>query len=793
MKEQAARGGERVPFFPILLPLVLLTGTFAAVLLTGSMTYSLGTAKALAFLVTAASAACILVAARARREAVVTPGPVAATYLLFAVAALLPLAWSSTVYDVLPAAAMLAGAFVVLVCLSASRWTPALLAALPALFLALVGVLALVGILEAAGLVSPFGTNELTAHRVLATMGNPDYLGAVLVLSAPLGCGAGLAGALPRGNAARVPGLVPRLLPASAATVAAIALLVLTASRAAWAGAAVAAGLFISLAAVIDRPASPPRGDAASRRRLAVAVLVFVSLAVGAGIVLASPFLRQRVAQTVALGGLDPEKLLASRLPIWKSAVSVWLSRPPWSVLFGSGPGSFYALMFTHYPPDFGLSFDMRSARHAHSQPLELLAESGIIGLSAWLLFVGAAAAACVRVLRAPDAPRASRLVAAGITAGIAGSLVQSLASVALQTPGVVALFVFLAGLAEANAAAALPARDRRALPLGAAVALAVLGLAAAVSHAVVPFASERLLQRAMEADGRAAARALVQAAAARNPRGVSAIYEELKLVLDPDPRAAVALADRIDALIPGYRKTDRYRGIALSTLGDFPAAAVSFARYVTLDSIEPSTYVQLAGCLVMSGDAEGAAAALRGLFTAQHGKAMAERDRIMDLPPATMAVVPAGSNRGYENQDGSWVAEVSAGWLASLTQGLVAARDMGYLSVLVNLYLNVGDAFRQLRYGDLCLVYYRMAVDSGMLGQRERDDLYALTLAFADRARALRERAQSSRDPTRQYWADVWLATYLRDLTGMRPDEGREAEYRALLAEIETLRYRKR
>ncbi|MDQ7773396.1 MAG: O-antigen ligase family protein [Elusimicrobiales bacterium] len=99
------------------------------------------------------------------------------------------------------------------------------------------------------------------------------------------------------------------------------------------------------------------------------------------------------VLAPLALAALLPRELLHSflklddphayrRLDIWASAFSAFAARP----LSGWGPGAFgQAFEIFKFPAFNGISFFGHSTPHAHSEPLQLLAETGLPGAALYL------------------------------------------------------------------------------------------------------------------------------------------------------------------------------------------------------------------------------------------------------------------------------------------------------------------------------------------------------------------------------------------------------------------------
>ena len=149
-------------------------------------------------------------------------------------------------------------------------------------------------------------------------------------------------------------------------------------------------------------------------RRAAMAMLLCagVMTALGAGAWMTSASFASRMDRTlVALGG-DRAALdfaLAGRLPIWDTALSMAGAHP----MNGVGVRAFrYAYADYAEPGDPWIGFQSEGgAGHAHQVVLELLSETGVLGLACWI-------AALVWVLRtrpprgSPQDPAAAALIA---------------------------------------------------------------------------------------------------------------------------------------------------------------------------------------------------------------------------------------------------------------------------------------------------------------------------------------------------------------------------------------------
>lgn len=126
----------------------------------------------------------------------------------------------------------------------------------------------------------------------------------------------------------------------------------------------------------------------------------------------------------------------AQRPEIWATAINVAADHP----FFGVGVNQFQAEASRRGLTEYGSPLE-----NAHSIPFSLLAETGLLGLSAFLLFAGQLGARAVRALRAADSARYA--LALGIAAALAGFAVQGLTVAQIRTNIVMGAFLLLAGV----------------------------------------------------------------------------------------------------------------------------------------------------------------------------------------------------------------------------------------------------------------------------------------------------------------------------------------------------------
>ncbi len=212
--------------------------------------------------------------------------------------------------------------------------------------------------------------------------------------------------------------------------------------------------LGLGLTTILARPASRPL------RRALPLLVVLAAAAIPAYLAGTA-----RIAERYGALAVDVERE-GGRLPIWRQTLRLG-SRFP---LVGAGYGSFETVFPAYHPP--------RTAwyDHAHSDYLELFAETGWTGLALVLVGIGACLAGAWRGLRTA-LPR-DRALLAGLTGGMAALLAHGLVDFNGQIPANVALLACVAGLCLSLSASDSARRAGRTalLALGALV-LAVFGV----------------------------------------------------------------------------------------------------------------------------------------------------------------------------------------------------------------------------------------------------------------------------------------------------------------------------
>jgi O-antigen ligase len=289
------------------------------------------------------------------------------------------------------------------------------------------------------------------AARVPGTMGNPIFLGALLVITLPLAMLRLILAAWPHGPGPAAPGLTPARLAAVAGWGAVVLLeagaLFFTKSRGPFAGLLAELPVFAVAAA--------SAWQLRWLRRLTLGVTA-ISLLLLLGLNLLGTAVLGRIQEGSALRLLQwaPSASGSSevRLDIWAPALSLIPKRP----LLGCGPD---VLQFCYYPvyPTALRHIEAPNAvpDRTHNMFLDAAVETGLLGLAAFLALLGVTALTLWRLTRRAADPR-HRLLAAALLAALAGHLVEGFFGIPIVATQL--LTWCIAGMAGAMVAMARPA-----------------------------------------------------------------------------------------------------------------------------------------------------------------------------------------------------------------------------------------------------------------------------------------------------------------------------------------------
>jgi O-antigen ligase len=363
-----------------------------------------------------------------------------------------------------------------------------------------------------------------------------------------------------------------RLIALNALAILGVAL-ILTLSRSAWLGTALAAIIVIAGSRrTIPRP------------RVVVAAIVLVGLGL-AGLTVGRGFPLEQKIEARAVSVFDVNAW-GPRPAIWRDSVKLIASRP----ILGYGPDNF-GLVYPRFQADY---LGQQPVDKAHAESLQVAATQGLIGLAAYLLVL----AAFVRAFwRGRQRAGAVAIFAGWVAYQV--TLQLNFSALAASLP----FWIFAAAAMESWGATrrrSLPAlaeesgvKALAAIPVAALAALAIVGT-------VFPYLADSRLQvaAAADADGRpgAAKAAAAQANELAPQESVYAVevgniaFEQSDWTTAADAYDAASRLGTYNPLV--------YRNLALAeiNLGRFADARAAAARAVELDRFDPANRALLAG-----------------------------------------------------------------------------------------------------------------------------------------------------------------------------------------------------
>ena len=283
----------------------------------------------------------------------------------------------------------------------------------------------------------PFASAERKVghFRVCSTTMHPNILITFLVACVPLNIAAFRLFARTTRNRVLLGLCLVLSLSAAAATL----------SRAGWAAMTVAVvltvlGIWLGARGKAAEGKPAPSSSKAIWIVAALGLALAVALAVGLGSGLMDPGERERL---LSLRGATTEK----RVLIYKGAMRMAAEAP----LLGKGLGTFSLFLPAYRTPELAMQFPRNEyyAEAAVSEPLEVLVESGALGLLAWLLLVGLMVGRPLRAIGRVSDPGIRALLAAA-AAGTLGLVTHGMVEVSLRFLPPLMMFWALPGLALA-------------------------------------------------------------------------------------------------------------------------------------------------------------------------------------------------------------------------------------------------------------------------------------------------------------------------------------------------------
>ena len=270
----------------------------------------------------------------------------------------------------------------------------------------------------------------------------------------------------------------------AAAALLMIACMIFSGTRTAWF--AFAIGLIVSVAAVVT---GREKGAFCRLGRLAAIGVFIAGIAAVVGFSFPSVGRRLRAVR----------KHLPGRVVIWRSAVGMFQASP----VVGTGPGTFTVHFAEFRPLDYESHQVTSVVLHAHCEYLDVLAETGMLGMVSFMLLIGLIAVGSVRALRRPGGGGRPLLLAA--FAASVTMLAHAVASVDTRYPTCWLMLWVMMGLAAArwqDADEGDRASPPRTWPWRAFVVIAGVAVAVVIWDAQVwrPYQARKHLEKA---DGR--------------------------------------------------------------------------------------------------------------------------------------------------------------------------------------------------------------------------------------------------------------------------------------------------
>jgi O-antigen ligase len=301
-----------------------------------------------------------------------------------------------------------------------------------------------------------------------ATFGNRNIAAEAVALSLPFALAAALGQRAGRDGRAR--GLVVVVV------VAELVYLAATRARGAWMGAAAGIAMF----GLVRRPALP---RAAWLAAIPVGVVLLLAVVVPGRWMARDALDAKRFAPgaSVVLDAVDLQSpVVRTRAGLWRRTLAMWRDGP----LAGVGPGNFAVLFPLHAEPGAAAAGVMSATmvpRRPHNELLERLAETGVVGVLAFVGLFAAALRTAWRWRRTPDDGAVdTAAAAAGTVAAVVGCGLTAFPLAMPATALLTALALgLLAGLKPSGGPEPLAANVPRGRAAVAAVVLTTLALTA--------------------------------------------------------------------------------------------------------------------------------------------------------------------------------------------------------------------------------------------------------------------------------------------------------------------------
>jgi len=135
--------------------------------------------------------------------------------------------------------------------------------------------------------------------------------------------------------------------------------------------------------------------------------------------------------------------IFTDRLNGWAGCLNLFKKYP----FFGAGLGTAYAASFKYINKYYKIYSPTNSFKHSHNEYIEILGESGIIGLIFFLILIGFITINLFKIIFSKRYSFLSRIISLGINTGILNMLINDLFNIILRVSETMIVFFFLIAL----------------------------------------------------------------------------------------------------------------------------------------------------------------------------------------------------------------------------------------------------------------------------------------------------------------------------------------------------------
>jgi len=247
-------------------------------------------------------------------------------------------------------------------------------------------------------------------------------------------------------------------------------------------------------------------------------------------------------------------------------------------------------------------------------------------------------------------------------------------------------------------------------------------------------------------------------------------------------------MADQIEKIIPGYRKTTWFKGIAQTGIGDYRGAVETLGRFLTYDRIEPSTYFHLLASQAMLDKADAMVETLRDFFVWQHRMLMRSRYKYLNLEKSIISFSKQSATNSTQPKiiegETVLVAQISMPYLQRVVRLIADKHTLGYHQTLINTYLIVAGIFDELNFSDAELGYFETALKLGKLPSKMIDYIYGRFQFFYKSAKVLKDNEKKEGNTSRAARYHGFLKKYVQSMLKIKPTATLKREFELLKKE---------